>query len=268
MSKAPAMNLEVITRQPETTSRKTPLLFVHGAWHGAWCWEDTFLPHFARQGYAAHALSLRGHGESAGRDRLRWTRIRDYVADVEQVVATLDPPPVIIAHSLGGFVIQKYLESNRPPAAVLLAPIPTHGALPFYLRFFARHPLAFLKLLFTLSPYHMVGTPELTHEGFFSPDMPQEQVNTHFARIQEESFRAALDVALLDLPRPKRVITPMLVLGAANDRIFTVSEIEKTARAYHTDAEIFPDMAHDMMLDSGWEGVADRILAWLDERDL
>jgi alpha-beta hydrolase superfamily lysophospholipase len=114
----------------------------------------------------------------------------------------------------------------------------------------------------------MVGTPELTHEGFFSPDMPQEQVNTHFARIQEESFRAALDVALLDLPRPKRVITPMLVLGAANDRIFTVSEIEKTARAYHTDAEIFPDMAHDMMLDSGWEAVADRIIAWLDEREL
>ena len=29
------------------------LLFVHGAWHGAWCWAEHFLDFFAAQGYAA-----------------------------------------------------------------------------------------------------------------------------------------------------------------------------------------------------------------------
>jgi hypothetical protein len=44
------VELEVISRQPERRRFKTPLLFVHGAWHGAWCWEEKFLPYFADRG--------------------------------------------------------------------------------------------------------------------------------------------------------------------------------------------------------------------------
>jgi len=32
-----------------------------------------------------------------------------------------------------------------------------------------------------------------------------------------------------------------------------------------TEAEIFNDMAHDVMLEAGWQSVADRILGWLEE---
>jgi alpha-beta hydrolase superfamily lysophospholipase len=60
----------------------------------------------------------------------------------------------------------------------------------------------------------------------------------------------------------------MLVLGAANDALFTSREVEATARAYGMEAEIFPDMGHDMMLDIGWQNVAGRILQWLRERGL
>jgi hypothetical protein len=41
------MPLEIITCHPETDPHPTPVLFVHGAWHGAWCWEKFFLPYFA-----------------------------------------------------------------------------------------------------------------------------------------------------------------------------------------------------------------------------
>ena len=41
-----------------------PLLFVHGAWHAAWCWDEHFLGYFADRGYRAVALSFRGHGDS------------------------------------------------------------------------------------------------------------------------------------------------------------------------------------------------------------
>jgi alpha-beta hydrolase superfamily lysophospholipase len=73
---------------------------------------------------------------------------------------------------------------------------------------------------------------------------------------------------LFNLPRPKRVQTPMLVLAAANDRVFSVAEEQATARAYGTEAIVFPDMAHDMMLERGWPQVADCILDWLQERGL
>ena len=42
--------LEVIDKGPCRESGKAPLLFVHGAWHGAWCWDEHFLDFFAAQG--------------------------------------------------------------------------------------------------------------------------------------------------------------------------------------------------------------------------
>ncbi|MBN1137273.1 MAG: alpha/beta hydrolase, partial [Anaerolineae bacterium] len=62
--------------------------------------------------------------------------------------------------------------------------------------------------------------------------------------------------------------TPLLVLGAADDRLISPSEVEATAQAYGVRAEFFPNMAHDMMLEDGWQMVADRILGWLDEQGL
>ena len=55
------MKLETITRIPENQTHQTPLLFIHGMWHGAWCWDEFFLPFFAGHGFHVTALSLRGH---------------------------------------------------------------------------------------------------------------------------------------------------------------------------------------------------------------
>jgi alpha-beta hydrolase superfamily lysophospholipase len=84
----------------------------------------------------------------------------------------------------------------------------------------------------------------------------------------QESYLAFLDMLVLDLPRPHRVTTPLLVLGASRDALFQTNEVEATARAYQTQAIVFADMAHDMMLDARWRTVADRILAWLTDRGL
>ena len=71
----------------------------------------------------------------------------------------------------------------------------------------------------------------------------------------------------MDLPKPECVTTPLLILGAACDACFTTDEVHATARAYRTDAEIFPDMGHNMMLEPGWQ-VAERIDGWLAEQGL
>lgn len=63
------MQLEIISRKPASSARPTPLLFVHGAWHAAWCWAEYFLDYFAAHGYESSALSLRGHGGSEGHNR-------------------------------------------------------------------------------------------------------------------------------------------------------------------------------------------------------
>jgi pimeloyl-ACP methyl ester carboxylesterase len=263
------LKLELITREPEADALPTPILFIHGAWHGAWCWDDNFLPYFSSQGYISHAMSLRGHGSSEGRERLFWTRIDDYVDDVAQVVEGMELPPILVGHSMGGHVVQKYLETHTAPAAVLLAPVPKRGILGFVMRYTRRHPITFLKFLVTLKPYHAVSTPELTKEAFFSPDAAEEKVAECYARLQNESYRATMDMFFLNLPKPKRVKkTPILVLGAADDLVFSIKEEEDTAFAYGLRAEVCPDMAHDMMLEEDWQDVADRIIVWLHEQGL
>jgi len=258
------MNLEIISHHPTTPARPTPLLFVHGAWHGAWCWEEYFLPYFAEKGYAAHALSLRGHGNSAG--RVRWSRMKHYVADVATVAGTLPSPPVVIGHSMGGFVVQKYLEQHAAPAGVLLAAAPTHGAIFASLRTVRYDPLGFLQVNLSLNLYPIMKTPAKARHHLFSDDLPAAE--SYHARLGDESYPAYLDMLLFALPRPKRVKAPLLVLGAAQDRIFAPWEVERTARAYGTQAQIFPNMAHDMMLEAGWEAVAARIVGFLQERGL
>ncbi len=260
------MQLEVITRLPPLAARRTPLLFVHGAWHAAWCWETHFLDYFAAHGYAAHALSLRGHGVSEGRDQLRWTRISNYVADVAQVAAGMPGAPIVIGHSMGGLVVQKYLETHRAPAGALLASVPPSGALAATLRIAARQPLAFAKAILTLSLWPLVATPALAREAFFSSSMPDAQLQELAPRLQNESYRAFLDLLALDLPHPDRVQTPLLVLGAADDAIFSPAEVAATARAYRTEPVMFTGMAHDMMLEAGWEKVAECVLAWIEAR--
>jgi alpha-beta hydrolase superfamily lysophospholipase len=262
------MNLEIISKYPDAETRPAPLLFVHGAWHGAWCWDEHFLSYFASKGYHAHALSLRGHGSSEGRNGLRWNRIGDYVADVADVAETMDTPPVVIGHSMGGLVVQKYLESHRAPAGVLLASVPPAGALRTALSIARRHPWAFLKANLGLSLYPVIGTPKLAREAFFTEKTPSETLDKYFACLQDESYLAFLDMLFFNLPKPEKVETNLLVLGAEKDTIFTPYEIEATARAYRAAPEIWAGMAHDMMLDKNWRSVADRIIEWLDYRGL
>jgi pimeloyl-ACP methyl ester carboxylesterase len=258
------MKLELITRRPGTPTCPTPLLFVHGAWHAAWCWEEHFLPYFAEQGFIAHALSFRNHGNSERKGQLRWDRATDYVADVAQIVRELGTSPILIGHSFGGYIIQKYLETATAPAAILLASVPPHGAGPAALRVAWRHPLAFLKTNLQMRLGPLVGTPELAHDMLFSREMPAEQVRAYFAKLQDETYLGFLDMMLLNLPRPRRVAPlPLLVLGGAADRIFSPGEVRATARAYRATGQIYPHLPHDLILEAGWQAVADKMITWL-----
>ena len=123
-------DLEVLSLDPTGKQRfDTPLLFVHGAYVGAWCWEEHYLPYFASRGFHCLAVSLSGHGGTRRHLPLDGFSIGDYVDDLSAVIEALDRPPALIGHSMGGFVVQKYLEKANVPAAVLLCAVPPHGLL-------------------------------------------------------------------------------------------------------------------------------------------
>jgi pimeloyl-ACP methyl ester carboxylesterase len=262
--------LEVIDKGSCSESHPVALLFVHGAWHAAWCWDEYFLEFFADKGYRAIAVSLRGHGNSPAPKPMQFCSVADFVTDVESVANSLPTRPVIAGHSMGGFVVQKYLESHDAPAAVLVASAPPSGAGGFLLRQMRRHPWhATRAMITTKSLRGIAGTPKLARENFFSASTPEADVVRYAARCEEEyAGRITLDMAVLNLPKPNRVSTPVLVLGGEDDTCFTQEEVRATARAYRTEAEIFPSIGHDVMLEPKWTAVAERIHTWLGTRGL
>lgn len=256
-------HLEVRQRTPRDLHRPTPLLFVHGAYVGAWCWDEHFLPWFAERGYRASALSLRGHGDSSGRERLNWLSLRDYVADLEQVVATLPRPPVLIGHSMGGLVVQKYLERHQVPAVVLLAPVPPSGLMSLnWWVGLTRTELMHDLWLVQAGAAHYASFQRL-RDALFSRALPDAEAKRLLAQVQGESQRALWDMNGWDLPRLPRQLPPSLVIGAGNDALVPRFAVAETARALGCAPQWIDGMAHIMMLDPHWEQVATRIDAWL-----
>jgi pimeloyl-ACP methyl ester carboxylesterase len=126
------------------------------------------------------------------------------------------------------------------------------------------------QLMYELGFAHHLG-PQLTdglaiERALFSPGMREALVRSYMRRFQAESDLVILDLLFLDLPPSTPMLDiPVLVLGAENDSFVTRGGLETTADTYRTKAEIFPAMRHAMMLDLGWESVAARIHAWLEE---
>ena len=261
--------LEVIEKGSGSQEHPVPLLFVHGGWHAAWCWER-FLDFFADAGYRAVAVSLRGHGASPSPKPLHKVSIADYIDDLRSVADDLGGPvrhPVLIGHSLGGFVIQRYLEQHSAPAAVLVGSVPPQGVLTLALRVWRRRPSMTLEAWSDRTLLKFLATPALAREYLFCADTPEAVVEACRQRAGAESVRAAMTDPMVRRVRTRRVTTPILVLGARYDGFVSVGEVRATARAYRTEPEFF-SMGHNMMLEPGWADVAEHIRRWLEARDL
>ncbi|MDF0530389.1 alpha/beta hydrolase [Tsukamurella sp. 8F] len=241
-----------------------PLLFVHGAMHGAWAWDEHILPYFAERGWHTVALDLRGHGGSPSDKPVTWVSIEEYLADIAEVADRLERPPVLVGHSLGGFVVQRYLESHHSvPAAVLIGSTPPTGAMRLTLRATRRDPLRAARVFTTFKLLPLFGRPEAASYWFFSDAAPSDEMSGYIDRLQEESFRAVLDTLVRPV-RTGRVAAPLLLVVGSDDRTVPPSDQEIAARKYGLTPVVIDGLPHDLMLVPGWERAASCILDWLE----
>jgi len=259
------MKLEIINHHQEIT-QKHPLLFIHGMWHAAWCWEPHFMPYFAALGYDTYAISLRNHGKSEKKKATWRLRIKEYVQDVHQAVTSIDGDPILIGHSMGGFIVQKYLEKYTTPAAILLTSVPPNGILGATLKVVSKFPWSFAKANLTVNLYHIIANSENVRKILFSPSLPEELAIHYQKQLDNETYLGYLDMMMLDLPKTKKINPPkMLVIGAQNDKLIFPKDILKTAKTYQADHIIIPNTAHDVMLDTHWQDVAKEMSQWLSQ---
>jgi pimeloyl-ACP methyl ester carboxylesterase len=256
-------NIEHIIQQPTIRRHRMPLLFQHGAWHGAWCWQQ-WLDYFCSLGYEVHAISLPGHGKSSqNKGHINFYTLNDYVDTLASQVKSISPAPVVVGHSMGGAILQKYLENHRLPGAVLLATLPAIGMLPMTLRLLARHPGPTLRGFLTLNLHHWVGTPELSQELFLNADTKVNKGEFHQQLVSETvlGIRFMFPYAGLN-----PVITPVLVIAGERDAIFTIAEEQATASKYQADCIVVKGQAHNLMMESAWQHVADIINDWITQK--
>jgi pimeloyl-ACP methyl ester carboxylesterase len=79
-------------------------VLIHGAWHGAWCWERV-VPLLRERGHAVAAPDLPGHGA----DRTPWWRVTlgAYVRRTCAAAREAGGPAIAVGHSMGGVVISE-----------------------------------------------------------------------------------------------------------------------------------------------------------------
>ncbi|MBT1687363.1 alpha/beta fold hydrolase [Dawidia soli] len=95
-----------MTNEAFSPSGKTYLL-IHGAWHGAWCW-DKVIPLVQARGHKAIAIDLPGHGRDLG--RTSDIGLDDYVNEVVKAVEDQNGPVILVGHSMSGIVISQAAE--------------------------------------------------------------------------------------------------------------------------------------------------------------
>ncbi len=255
--------LELRSRQPGRATRKPPLLFVHGGYCDAWCWDHFFLPWFAARGYPSYALSLRGHGTSSGAETLFLTSLDDYVADVESVMVDLPGVPILIGHSMGAAVIERRMARHPVRAAGLLAPVPPSGLVPVAARLATSSP-AFNPQLLGLDPTRLpVDVLTALRPFYFSDGVDPRVLAEAMRHLNGESARVLFDLSLRLHWTEPQANAPTLVLGAQGDRIATPADVRASARHHRVEAVIVPGMAHMLMLEPEWEVAARRIADWI-----
>jgi len=261
--------IERITVAPAELRHQTPLLFLHGMWHAAWCWEG-WQARFAALGWQSHAISLPGHGASPPVKSVRFSTMGDYLEVVAREVAKTEPRPVLIGHSMGGALIQWYLKkvADDLPAAVILAGWSAHsmyadGVWPFL----RRDPWGALTTVAALSSWPLVRNPRRAAQSLLSPGSKVDAAALH-ARLCRES---ALVLNQHNPPFwwPKRTPkTPLFWVAGEADAVITEKGARRAAAFYGADYHLVPDDGHNLMMEKHEADTARAIHDWLEARAL
>ena len=246
-------------------SGRPPLLFVHGGYTNSACWQMHFIPFFTARGYDCHALDLSGHGASEGRGQLHELGLADYAEDVAGAVASLPTLPILIGHSMGTLVVERYLAKGCAAGVALLAPVPPTGTGGTASRLALTQPEFFDELPHAVSRRPTKDTFRVMASVYFSPEMPDDELAQFMPMMEIESDHAVAEmVALPFLRAGRRPDIPALVMGGELDAVFPNSMLFFTTLAWRAKSVTVPRCGHMLMLDRPWPSAAEALAGWLD----
>ena len=260
------MNLEILKALPSATSAKPPVLFLHGAFSGAWVWAEHVLDFAAERGHAAYALSFRGHGRSEGHGDLARHGLADYADDVRTAIRSIGRPPVLVGHSMGGLVAQRCLGREQVAGLALMAPVPPEGVMAANAHLVLHdHGLwAEIAQVATVGMGRAAPASSDLRRMLVADDLPPALANTYLLRMQNESRRALTEMQLPGFCLSAAWLgVPALVVGREGDRLIPLAALKRTAIFHGAALHALPGEAHALMLEAHWREPATVLADWL-----
>jgi pimeloyl-ACP methyl ester carboxylesterase len=243
---------------PESPSDRAPIVFIHGGNHGSWCWEN-FMSYFAETGRDCYGLNWFGHNGSSDlpREEFLTHSLSEVSREVNIAVSELNKVPVLITHSMGALVAQKYAEEHPVAAQVHLAPSPCQqvGRPPIRLSLNLNEP-------FAPPPF------EQAYQMFFA-GCPEADARRYYSLLCDESPQAVFETALTaSVPVDRsRLGGPMLMISGEHDFVAPPENVRQSAEYFGADYLFLHGKSHSMLLEPGWLETVKRIDAWLDHQN-
>jgi pimeloyl-ACP methyl ester carboxylesterase len=245
------------------------IVMIHGANEGGWCF-DKFKTVFEGLGWTCHAPDLMGHGTRAedAAKTLVGVGMADYRAELEALLNTLPPRPVLLGHSMGAVLAQQLAARGLASALVLVAPAPRSGILPQ-----TDGEQSLDRDLMGLGQFwKTVIDPNFELARIYTLNrVPAAEQRALFDRFGPESGRAFFELFfwMFDQARATAVDTgavkcPVLCMIGADDKIVSPQTARETAAGYP--GATFWQLdghGHMLILEPGAEDIARRIADWL-----
>lgn len=169
---------------------KKNIILVHGAWHGAWCWERV-VP-LLRPLANVYAIELPGRAFEVSSEYKKIT-LKNYVETVETCLTSLAEPAILVGHSMAGLVISQVAEHYPEKIEKLIyvaAFIPHSGECLFDItKTFAELDMATELISEPLHNKMDIKRSAVTQQAFYNQCAP-EWAEKALAQLSPEPLRA------------------------------------------------------------------------------
>ncbi len=264
-------------------SSQRAVVFVHGLWLLAGSW-DPWRRMFEGRGYSTLAPGWPDDPASVQEARAKPNvfahktvgQVTDHYATVIKYLAT---KPIVIGHSFGGLITQKLAGEGLAAGAVAIDPAPFRGVLPL--------PFSSLRAASPVlrNPLNRGRSVPLTYGQFryaFANEVSEEEAKNLYDKYSVPGpgvplFQAAF--ANFNPTTEASVNTknvdrgPLLIISGEKDHTVPPKIANASYERYQkspakTEIIEIPGRGHSLVIDSGWQEVAEAALAFLDRNDL
>ena len=255
------------------------IVFIHGMFVTPACW-DAWTAYYQAKGY--HCLAPAWPGRDQPVETLRKNHpdpqlgkltLAEVVEHYARIIVGLDEKPILIGHSMGGLVVQLLLQRNLAVAGIAIDSAPPLGVITTKWSFIKSNWPLINPFVSKYQPYYM---PFEHFQYTFVHTMPlAEQRAAYDALVVPESRQVAQGTlsaaARIDFERPH---APLLLIAGEEDHIIPASLTRANHRKYHASAPAITEYAefagrtHFIIGQENWQGVAEYISFWLNQKGL